>query len=461
MSATSAPKSKSAKGGDARTLPPTTFKPQPYKGPSREQVLADRQRYLTPGLITYYKNPLCLVEGHMQWLFDEKGLRYLDMFAGIVSVSCGHGHPKITKRVMEQVAKLQHATTIYMNPNPGELAKKLAAKLPAGLEVAYFTNSGSEANDLAIMMARLFTGNRDVVSLRNGYHGASGITMNLTAHSTWKYTAQAGERTFHAAAPDPYRSLFSGTPDEVAKKSVEDLRDLIRFSTPGKIAAFIAEPIQGVGGITSGAKDYLKGAYALVKESGGLCIADEVQTGFGRTGEHFWGFENFGVTPDIVTMAKSLGNGAPIAAVITRKEIAETMKQKLHVNTFGGNPVSTAAGLAVMDVLEEDKLQQNAKVVGEHFKKEMEKLQKKHKLIGDVRGMGLMLGMELVKNRETKEPAKDECAALHEGLKDRQVLVGKGGLFGNVLRIQPPMCITKEDVDYTVWAMDEVIGGIS
>ena len=443
-----------------RSLPPCSFRPSAYSGPTREQVLADRQRYLSPGLITYYKNPILLVEGHMQYLFDEKGQRYLDLFAGIVSVSCGHGHPKIVKAMQDQIAKLVHTTTIYMNPNPGELAKKLAATLPEGLEVAYITNSGSEANDLAIMMARMFTGNREVVSLRNGYHGASGITMNLTAHSSWKYSGQSGERTLHVAAPDPYRSLFNGTPEEVAQKSVDDLRDAIRFSTPGKIAAFIAEPIQGVGGITAGAKNYLQGAYAAVREAGGLCIADEVQTGFGRTGDHFWGFQNWGVTPDIVTMAKSLGNGAPIAAVITRKEIADTMKQKLHVNTFGGNPVSTAAGLAVMDVMADGKLQENARVVGAHFKSEMTKLMSKHKVIGDVRGMGLMLGMELVKDRATKEPGREECAALHEGLRERQVLVGKGGLFGNVLRIQPPLCVTKDDLDYAVSAMDDVLSTI-
>ena len=442
------------------TMPPCAFTPPPYTGPSKAEVIADRARYLSPGLITYYKKPIMLVDGHMQYLFDETGKRYLDLFAGIVSVSCGHCHPKIVKRVQDQVARLMHTTTIYLNPNVAELGKKLAAKLPAGLEVAYFVNSGSEANDLAILMARLFTGNRDVVALRNCYHGASGITFGLTSHHTWKYAAAPGEHIYHAANPDPYRSLFSGTPAEVAGKCVEDLREVIRYSTSGKLAAYIAEPIQGVGGTTHGSKEYLKAAYAAVREHGGLCIADEVQTGFGRTGEHYWGFQNFDVMPDIVTMAKSLGNGAPIAAVVTRKEIAETMKQKLHVNTFGGNPVSTAAALGVLEVIEEDGLQENARVVGGLFKTEMQKLQTKHKLIGDVRGMGLMLGMELVKDRTTKEPAREECAALHEALKDHGVLVGKGGLFGNVLRIKPPMCITKADVAFAVGAMDEALGQI-
>lgn len=439
-------------------MPPCDFKPPVYTGPSREEVLADRQRYLSPGLITYYKNPIMIVDGHMQYLFDEKGRRYLDLFAGIVSVSCGHCHPKIARRVQEQVGRLQHTTTIYLNPNVTELGKKLAAKLPGELEVAYFTNSGSEANDLAILMARLFTGNRDVIALRNCYHGASGITFGLTSHHTWKYAASPGDHIFHAACPDPYRSLFDGTPQEIAHKSVADLRDLIRFSTTGKLAAYIAEPIQGVGGTTHGSKEYLAEAYKAVREHGGLCIADEVQTGFGRTGEHYWGFQNFDVMPDIVTMAKSLGNGAPIAAVVTRKEIAETMRQKLHVNTFGGNPVSTAAALGVLEVIDEEGLQENARVVGARYKKGMEELQKKHMIVGDVRGMGLMLGMELVRDRKTKEPAKEETAALHEMMKDEGILVGKGGLFGNVLRIKPPLCITKEDVDFTLAVMDRCLG---
>lgn len=444
----------------APAMPHCDFKPDTYSGPPREQVLADRKRYLNPGIITYYAEPLMLVQGHMQYLFDEKGTRYLDLFAGIVSVSCGHSHPKIIKRVQEQVGRLMHTTTIYMNPNVTELAKKLASKLPKGLEVAYFTNSGSEANDLAILMARMFTGNRDVVALRNCYHGASGITMGLTSHHTWRYPALTGEYIYHAHCPDPYRSHFTGTPEEIAKKSVDELRDLIRYSTTNKLAAFIAEPIQGVGGTTHGASNYLGLAYEAIREAGGLCIADEVQTGFGRTGTKFWGFENYGVLPDIVTIAKSLGNGAPIAAVITRAEIAETMRQRLHVNTFGGNPVSTACALATLEVMEEENLQQRAHDTGKYFKDGMLRLMEKYTVIGDVRGMGLMLGIELVKDRKTKEPHKDATTKLIEDLKKARILVGRGGLYGNVLRIKPPLVITKEDVDYTLWAMEESFKGM-
>jgi len=236
--------------------------------------------------------------------------------------------------------------------------------------------------------------------------------------------------------------------------SAADIRDLIRYSTPGKVAAFLAEPMQGVGGVTYGAPNYLKEAYAIIREFGGLCIADEVQTGFGRTGDHYWGFQNWDVVPDFVTMAKGLGNGAPIGAVTTRMEIAKSLTQRIHFNTYANNPVSMAAGLAVLDIIDEDGLQQNCRVLGARFKAGLEKLQASHKLIGDVRGKGLMLGMELVRDRASKAPAKQETLDLMEALRELSILVGKGGLDGNVLRIKPPMCITAADVDYALEAFD-------
>jgi alanine-glyoxylate transaminase/(R)-3-amino-2-methylpropionate-pyruvate transaminase len=264
----------------------------------------------------------------------------------------------------------------------------------------------------------------------------------------------------HAICPDPYRSPFVGTPEQIATKSVDDIRDLIRYSTPGRIAAFMAEPIQGVGGATHGASNYLREAYAAARAHGGLCIADEVQTGFGRTGEHFWGFQNFGVVPDIVTMAKGIGNGAPLAAVTTRREIAETLTQRIHFNTFGGNPVSMAAGLAVLEAIEEDGLQLNARTVGARFRSGLLELQRRRRLIGDVRGMGLMLGVELVRDRVTKEPAREETLAIMEHARELGVLLGKGGLEGNVLRIKPPMCLTAADVDFALEVLDLALGRI-
>jgi alanine-glyoxylate transaminase/(R)-3-amino-2-methylpropionate-pyruvate transaminase len=439
-------------------MPPTAHRPRPYTGPSREDVLAMRRQYMNPAVFTIYREPLMIVEGFMQYLWDETGRRYLDMFAGIVTVSCGHCHPTVVKRVQEQAATLPHGTTIYLHPNVAQLAKKIASKMPPGLDVTYFTNSGSEANDLAIMMARLATGHTDVIAVRNAYHGGSPTAMGLTSHHTWKYPVGGDGHVHHAVNPDPYRSPFAGTPEEIATRSVADIRDLIRYSTPGKVAAFVCEPIQGVGGVTSAARNYLSEAYAVIRAHGGLCIADEVQTGFGRTGENYWGFQNFGVTPDFVTMAKGIGNGAPLGAVTTRMDIAKSLTQRIHFNTYGGNPVSMAAGLAVLDVIEADGLQENSRVVGGHLKAGLERLMRSHSVIGDVRGMGLMLGVELVRNRATKEPAKAETLDVLEAAREGGVLIGKGGLEGNVLRIKPPMCITKEDVDFALDVFDRAFG---
>ena len=435
-------------------LPATDHQPRPYDGPPRDEVLAMRRQYTNPAVYTLYREPLLIVEGHMQYLYDETGRRYLDLLAGIVTVSVGHCHPQFVERVTRQVGTLQHATSIYMHPNFPMLAKKLASKMPAGLDVTYFTNSGSEANDLAIQMSRLYTGNRDVIALRNAYHGGSPGAIALTSHSTWKYPVGGEGHVHHAMNPDPYRSPFAGTPEEIASMSAADIRDLIRYSTPGKIAAFLAEPIQGVGGVTYGAPNYLREAYAITREFGGLCIADEVQTGFGRTGDHYWGFQNWDVVPDFVTMAKGLGNGAPIGAVTTRMDIARTLAQRIHFNTYANNPVSMAAGLAVLDIIEQDGLQENCRVLGKRFMEGFRKLQSSHALIGDVRGMGLMLGIELVRDRATKAPAKQETLDLMEALREMNVLVGKGGLDSNVLRIKPPMCITADDVDYALEALD-------
>ena len=442
-------------------LPPTDHVPRPYDGPSRDEILAMRRQFANPAVFTLYREPLLIVEGHMQYLYDETGRRYLDLFAGIVTVSVGHCHPAVVRRVQEQAATLQHATTIYLHPNFPLLAKKLASKMPAGLDVTYFVNSGSEANDLAITMARLHTGHRDVVAVRNAYHGGSPSAQGLTSHSTWKFPGGGDGHVHHAVNPDPYRSPFDGTPEEIATKSAREIREIIRYSTPGKIAAFIAEPVQGVGGATHGARNYLREAYAVAREHGGLCVADEVQTGFGRTGEHYWGFQNFGVVPDFVTMAKGIGNGAPLAAVTTRMDVARALTQRVHFNTYGGNPVSAAAGLAVLDAIDADGLQENSRVVGGRLKAGLQRLQRAHPLVGDVRGMGLMLGVELVRDRATKEPARQETLDVLEAMREAGALIGKGGLDGNVLRVKPPMCVTAADADFALDALDKALTAVA
>jgi alanine-glyoxylate transaminase/(R)-3-amino-2-methylpropionate-pyruvate transaminase len=440
-------------------LPPCDHVPEPYTGPAKAEVLALRQQYLTPGLITYYRAPLMVVEGHMQYVWDEQGRRYLDGIAGIVTVSVGHCHPYVVEKVREQVGKLQHTTTIYLHPTIGLFGQKLAEHMPAGMDltVSYFTNGGSEANELAVLMAREFTGRAEIISLRNSYHGGTQGTMALTAIGTWKFPSNPASAVKNATPGYCYRCPYGLTYPSCDIRCARDVEPLIRLETSGQPACFIGEPIQGVGGTVTPPPEYFSIVYDIVHRYGGLCIADEVQTGFGRTGKHFWGFENWGVTPDLVTMAKGIGNGSPLGACVTRPEIARTMTNRVHFNTFGGNPISMTQGLATLEVIDNENIQENARVVGEHLKARLLNLQDRQPLIGEVRGMGLMLGVELVRDRQTKEPADTETADVLERCKQLGLLLGKGGLFGNVLRIKPPMCLTKDDADFLVDCLDEAL----
>jgi len=435
-------------------LPPYDHEPKPYVGPSAEEVGQLRRRYLSPALLTYYQNPLMIVEGSMQYLYDETGRRFLDGFGGIVTISVGHCHPTVMDQAKAQLETLQHTTTIYYHPVIAQYAEMLAAKMPGELSVVYFVNSGSEANDLAMQMARLYTGNYDVIALRNGYHGGSPAAMGLTAHSTWKYNYAHSFGVHHALAPDPYRGPWGDNDPAAGEKYAADIQNLIQHATSGRVAGFFAESIQGVGGTVVYPEGYLKPAFDRVREAGGVCISDEVQTGFGRTGDNFWGFENQGVIPDIVTMAKGIGNGAPLAAVVTTPEIAKPLAERIHFNTFGGNPVSCAIGKAVLEVMEKENTQQNCLIMGERLLGGFRDLLEKYDIIGHVRGMGLMTGIELVKDRATKEPATAECARVWERARELGLLIGKGGFYGNVLRIKPPMCITSADVDYMIQVLD-------
>jgi alanine-glyoxylate transaminase/(R)-3-amino-2-methylpropionate-pyruvate transaminase len=442
------------------TLPPFDYSPMPYEGPSPDEVLALRKEYLNPAIFHYYKKPIMIVEGKGQYLFDETGRRYLDGFGGIVTVSVGHCHPEVVEAARVQNETIQHTTTIYLNPGIALYAKELAAKMPGDLKVCYFVNSGSEANDLAVLMARAYTGNYDLVALRNAYHGGSPGTMALTSHHTWKFNVPHSFGVQHARMPDLYRGPYGADDPEAGRKYAADVAETVQFATSGKIAAFIAESIQGVGGSVVFPEGYLKHAYEHARAAGGLCIADEVQAGFGRTGTHYWGFETQGVMPDIVTMAKGIGNGCPLAAVVTTPEIARSLASRIHFNTFGGNPVSCAQGRAVLRVIEKEGLQANCLDLGAYLINGFEKLAEKHSLIGQVRGKGLMLGIELVKDTVTKEPARDECAFVFERCKELGLLIGKGGLWGNTLRIKPPMCINSADADFMLATIDEALGGV-
>lgn len=441
-------------------LPPSTYTPKPYDGPSPEEILALRREFVNPAIFHYYKKPITIVEGKGQYLYDHTGRRYLDGFGGIVTVSVGHCHPEVVQAAHLQNETIQHTTTIYLNPGIALYAKELAAKMPGDLKVCYFVNSGSEANDLAVLMARAYTGNYDLIALRNAYHGGSPGTMALTSHHTWKFNVPHSFGVQHARMPDTYRGQYGMDDPAAGEKYAADVAETIHFGTSGKIAAFIAESIQGVGGSVVFPDGYLAHAYAHARAAGGLCIADEVQAGFGRTGTHFWGFETQGVLPDIVTMAKGIGNGCPLAAVVTTPEVAQVLASRIHFNTFGGNPVACAQGRAVLRVIENEELQANCLHTGAYLTAGLEKLAQKHSIIGQVRGKGLMLGVELVKDRTTKEPAKEQCAEVFERCKDLGLLIGKGGLWGNTLRIKPPMCIHRADATFMLEVIDEALAGI-
>jgi alanine-glyoxylate transaminase / (R)-3-amino-2-methylpropionate-pyruvate transaminase len=441
-------------------LPPTSHQPRQYSGPSAEEVLAKRKQFMNPAIFLYYKKPIMLVEGSMQYVWDETGKRYLDGLGGIVTVSVGHCHPYVVAAAKAQNETLQHSTTIYLQPNVALYAEKLASKMPGDLKLCYFVNSGSEANDLALLMARVYTGNYDVIALRNAYHGGNASGMGLTAHSNWKYNVPHSFGVHHALAPYPYRGPFGYDDPDAGKKYADDVKSLIDYATPGKVAAFIAESIQGVGGFVEFPQGYLKRVYEHVRGAGGVCIADEVQTGFGRTGTHFWGFETQGVIPDIVTLAKGIGNGCPLAAVVTTPKIAQALTGKVHFNTFGGNPVVSAIGKAVLEVIEKENLQANSLKLGGYILAGLNKLKEKHKIIGDVRGKGLMLGIEMVTDRATKTPASAECAHVVETAKDLGLLLGKGGLWGQTIRFAPPMCLTQADADFLLAVLDEAFGSV-
>ncbi|KAG8010773.1 Alanine--glyoxylate aminotransferase 2 [Nibea albiflora] len=417
---------------------------------SKERMLEIRTQNCNPMTmrVTYYKKPVFIHQGYMQWLWDVDGRRYLDLFAGVATVSVGHCHPKVTAAAEKQMKRLWHTTNIYVYPPLHEYCEKLASYLPDPLKVIYLTNSGSEANDLAMLMARLHTGNFDIITFR---------LIQLTRFLPNKQTM----------CPDVFRGPWGGnhcrdSPVQTIRECscaqghcmaneqyIGQLKETLATSVPNRIAAFFGEPIQGVGGAVQYPKSFLKEAYKLVRERGGVCIADEVQTGFGRTGSHFWGFQGHDVIPDMVTMAKGIGNGFPMGAVVTTPEIAASFTKGVHFNTFGGNPVACAIASSVLDTIKEDGLQQNSLNVGTYLMEELAKLRDKYEIIGDVRGKGLQIGVEMVKDKTSRDPLSPEAMnEIFEDVKDMGVLIGKGGLYGQTFRIKPPMCITMEDADF-------------
>ncbi len=435
-----------------------TTQPKPAASRS-EEVMRKHKEYLWPAITNYYQKPLVADRGQMQYLWDLEGRKYLDFFGGILTVSVGHANPKITGKIKAQVDRLQHTSTLYPNEAIVALAEKLAQITPGKLQKSFFTNSGTEANEAAILLARMATGSYDVVALRHAYSGSSQLAKAVTGQAPWRKAAVISVGIAHAINPYCYRCPLGLKYPDCGVACANDVENLIQTGTSGSIAAFIAEPIQGVGGFITPPPEYFKIVFKIVKKYGGLFIADEVQTGFGRTGKKWFGIEQWEVTPDIMTCAKGMANGAPVGATITTSELADSF-QGLTISTFGGNPVTAVAARATIEVIEEENLRENAHAVGSYFRGKLDALKEKYAVIGEVRGMGLMQALELVKNRDTKEPAPEATVQLMERARDHGLLVGKGGLYGNVIRLSPPLNIAKADVDEAVRLLDKSLGEV-
>jgi 4-aminobutyrate aminotransferase-like enzyme len=428
---------------------PTTEQKQ-----QQSEIVRKHKEFLFPAVATYYEEPLALVKGEGEYVWDDAGNRYLDCFGGVLTVSVGHANPKINAAIIEQVNKISHTSTLYANQPQGDLAEKLAEIAPGDLKKSFFTSSGTEADDTAILAAKLATGRQEIVVLRHSYSGRSATALSSVGHSTWRPIPAQVAGIVHARAPYCYRCPFGMTPENCGAACAEDVKDVIMTATTGEIAAFMAEPILGVGGFIVPPKGYFERVEEITRQHGGLFIADEVQTGWGRTGDKWFGIEHWNVKPDIITSAKGMGNGVPIGMTTATAEVADKFPG-LTFSTFGGNPVSAAAGLAVIKLIEEEDLRTNARVVGDYFRGRLEELKEKHQIIGDVRGMGLMQGIELVKDRETKQPAPEALLKVFEETKRQGVLIGKGGLYGNVIRTGLMLNSTKDHVDELIAALDK------
>jgi len=427
----------------------------------RREILEKQRKYLWPNHILYYTEPLPLDHGEGLYVWDVDGNRYLDFFGGILTTSVGHNNQRVVDAVSKQAGRLIHSSTLYPNENHVALAEKMAEITPGDLQTSFFTNSGSEANETAIVLAQTYTDNREIVALRHAYSGRTSLTMSVTAHSTWKLGKSFSPDIKHAVNAYCYRCPLHLTYPSCGVACAQDVEDVIRTTTSGKIAAFMAEPIQGVGGFITPPDEYFKIVTEIARHYGGLFICDEVQTGFGRTGEHWFGISHWGVTPDIMTMAKGIANGFPMGNTITRGEIAQAMAGKgLTLSTFGGNPVSTAASLATIETLEEEAPPQQVGGVGAYLRAGLERLWERYPLIGDVRGKGLMQGIEFVADRKTKEPAPKAVNHLFEETRSRGMLIGKGGLYGNVIRLAPPMTATEEHVDEALAILDHALAAV-
>ena len=427
-------------------------------------VRAKHKQYLFPSVANYYEESVVLESGKGARVQDLDGTKYLDFFGGILTVSVGQCNERVNKALHAQIDRLGHVSTLYPTLPIVELAEKLVNLAPGKLEKAFFTASGTEADETAVGLAQVFTGRQELIALRHGYSGRSLLAQSLTAHSRYRSVPTQIAGVKHALAPYCYRCPLGLQYPSCEVKCAKDIEELIQTTTTGQIAGFLAEPIQGVGGFVVAPDGYFKVAVDIIKKYGGVFICDEVQTGFGRTGGKMWGIEHHeGVEPDIMTMAKGIANGLPIAATLATTAIADSFKAGT-ISTFGGNPISSAAANATIDTIVDEKLVENAAVMGKVLREGLEAIQKKYpKTIGDVRGKGLMQGLELVRDETVKDrtPAPEKANRFFEETKKRGLLIGKGGLYNNTIRIAPPLNIGKADIEEALRIMDQAFAAFA
>ena len=427
---------------------------------NHDELRTRHEAVLPQWMPLYYERPIELVRGEGYKVWDSEGNEYLDFFGGIVTTISGHAVPEIVEAVRGQAGKILHSSTLYLIENQIKLAEKLIELAPiSGDRKVFFTVSGTEANEAALLFATRYRGSSEVIALRSSYHGRSFATMGITGQSTWSPTSRTALDVRYLASPYRYRCPFCRNDPRCNLLCADDLRGLIEAETTGHVAAFIAEPIQGVGGFIEAPPGYFKRIKEILDETGILLISDEVQTAFGRTGDHFWGIEAHGVEPDLVVMAKGLGNGLSIGAVMGRAEIIDAISPNLHLSTFGGNHVSTAGALANLNYILDNDLQKNAAEVGGYLKERLLKMAQKHTVIGEVRGRGLMLGIELIGPNE--EPDPEAAVRLLEACRERGLLVGKGGIKANSIRISPPMIVTREAAEEAAAILEEALAEVA
>ncbi|MDQ3316782.1 MAG: aspartate aminotransferase family protein [Actinomycetota bacterium] len=427
----------------------------------RPDELLKRHKAVLPGWISlYYDEPIEISHGEGFKVWDSEGNEYLDFFGGIVTTISGHNIPEIVEAVREQAGKVMHSSTLYLIENQVKLAEKLISLSPiSGDQKVFFVSSGSEANEAALLFATQHRRSSEVLAMRGSYHGGSFATMGITGQSTWRPTSRSSLDVTYAMPPHhSYSSLYGRyekDDPEFAKACADDMRNLIRTATTGHVAALIAEPVQGVGGFIELPPEYIRGVKEVLDETGILYISDEVQTAFGRTGSHFWGIGESGIEPDMITMAKGLGNGLAIGAVMGRAEIIDSISGKLHLATFGGNHISTAGALANLNFILDNDLQKNADEVGGYLKDRLVKMAKDSPVVGEVRGRGLMLALEMV--GPDGEPNPPAAVRFLQACRERGVLVGKGGIGANAVRISPPLTITREAAREAANAFEEAL----